>query len=123
MVKQMRSLGVMLWNAGLPVLDDLHNFSYEWKIPDSIANDDDKLRDFKTTKYIAALQLLQPGVTMMIMHCTNTSETFKYISDSGPLRKADLLSMLNPKFKQALKDNGIILTTWRELMERRKKVK
>ena len=123
MVKQMRTLGVMLWNAGLPVLDDLHNFSYEWKIPDSIANDDDKLRDFKTGKYIAALQLLQPGVTMMIMHCTNTSETFKYISDSGPLRKADLLSMLNPKFKQALKDNGIILTTWRELMERRKKVK
>jgi hypothetical protein len=60
---------------------------------------------------------------MMIMHCTDPSSTFKYISDSGPLRKSDLLAMLDPKFKQALKDNKIVLTTWRELMERRKKVK
>jgi hypothetical protein len=104
-------------------LDDLHNFSYDWKIPDSIANDDEKLRDERTKEYIEALQLLQPGVTMMIMHCTNPSETFKYISDSGPLRKADLLAMLNPEFKKALQDNGIIVTTWRELMERRRKVK
>lgn len=121
LIKQLQSLGDTLWKAGLPVLDDLHNFSYDWKIPDSIANDDDKLRDFKTKKYIAALKLLQPGITMMIMHCTDPSETFKYISDTGPLRKADLLAMLNPDFKKALKDNGIIVTTWRELMERRKR--
>jgi predicted glycoside hydrolase/deacetylase ChbG (UPF0249 family) len=123
MIAQLRLLGKTLWNAGLPVLDDLHNFSYDWKIPDSIANDDEKLREVRTKKYIEALKLLQPGVTMMIMHCTNPSETFKYISDSGPLRKADLLAMLNPQFKKALKDNGIIVTTWRELMERRRKVK
>jgi chitin disaccharide deacetylase len=122
-IKQLRSLGDTLWNAGLPVLDDLHNFSYDWKIPDSIATSDDKLRNFKTAKYIAALKLLQPGVTMMIMHCTDPSETFKYITDTGPLRKADLLAMLNPDFKKALKSNGIILTTWRELMERRKKAR
>ena len=122
-IAQLRLLGKTLWNAGLPVLDDLHNFSYDWKIPDSIANDDEKLRDERTKEYIEALQLLQPGVTMMIMHCTNPSETFKYISDSGPLRKADLLAMLNPEFKKALQENGIIVTTWRELMERRRKVK
>lgn len=122
-VKQMHALGVVLWNAGLPVLDDLHNFSYDWKIPDSIANNDEKLKEVRTKKYIEALQLLQPGVTMMIMHCTDPSETFKFISDSGPLRKADLLAMLNPEFKKALQDYGIIVTTWRELMERRKKIK
>lgn len=122
-IRQLRNLGDTLWNAGLPVLDDLHNFSYDWKIPDSIANNDNKLRDFKTEKYIAALKLLQPGLTMMIMHCTDPSENFKYISDTGPLRKADLLAMLDPRFKKALKDNGVILTTWKELMERRKKIK
>ncbi len=121
-INQLRILGDTLWNAGLPVLDDLHNFSYDWKIPDSIAHDDNKLRDFKTEKYIAALKLLQPGVTMMIMHCTDPSETFKYISDTGPLRKADLLAMLNPVFKKALKDSHIILVTWKELMERRKQI-
>ena len=122
-INQMRRLGDTLWAAGLPVLDDLHNFSYDWAIPDSIANDDKKLQAFKSQKYIASLQLLQPGVTMMIMHCTQPSEVFKHISDTGPLRKADLLAMLDPAFKKALKDNGIILTTWRELKERRMKIK
>ena len=56
---------------------------------------------------------------MMIMHCTAPSETFKHITDSGPLRQADLLAMLNPAFKKALKDERVILTTWRELKERR----
>ncbi|MDQ6843055.1 MAG: polysaccharide deacetylase family protein [Bacteroidota bacterium] len=123
MIKQLRSIGRILWSAGLPVLDDLHNYSYDWEIPDSISNDNKKLQDFKTTKYIGALQSLQAGVTMMIMHCTATSETFKYISSSGASRRADLLAMLDPAFKKALKDNGIILSTWRELKERRMKVK
>jgi predicted glycoside hydrolase/deacetylase ChbG (UPF0249 family) len=123
MIKQLRILGDTLWAAGLPVLDDLHNYSYDWKIPDSISKDDKKLQAFKSQKYIAALHLLQPGVTMMIMHCTWPSEIFDQITDTGPLRKADLLAMLDPAFKKALKDQHIILTTWRELKERRMKVK
>ena len=114
-----RTLGKQLWNAGLPVLDDLHNFSYDWKVPDNIANDDKKLDEWRTAKYIDALDILQPGVTMMIMHCTNASPAFAHISDSGPLRRGDMLAMLNPAFKKALHDKGIILTTWRELMQRR----
>lgn len=123
LMQQLRSIGKTLWEAGLPVLDDLHNYSYGWKIPDNIKNDNKKLQAYKTQKYIEALKLLKPGVTMMIMHCTEPSEIFKYISDSGPLRKGDLLAMLNPAFKKALKNEGIILTTWRELNERRKKLK
>jgi hypothetical protein len=56
---------------------------------------------------------------MMIMHCTNASPAFAHISDSGPLRRGDMLAMLNPDFKKALHDKGTILTTWRELMKRR----
>jgi hypothetical protein len=114
-----RKLGKMCWDAGLPVLDDLHNFSYDWKVPDNIAHDDKKLDEWRTAKYIDALDILQPGVTMMIMHCTNASPAFAHISDSGPLRRGDMLAMLNPAFKKALHDKGIILTTWRELMQRR----
>lgn len=117
-----RELGKLLWNAGLPVLDDLHNFSYDWKVPTDIAGNDQKLDQWRTDKYIDALDILQPGVTMMIMHCTNTSPAFIRISDSGPLRRGDMLAMLNPAFKKALHDKGIILTTWRELMERRTRV-
>jgi chitin disaccharide deacetylase len=114
-----RTLGKQLWDAGLPVLDDLHNFSYDWKVPANIAGDDKALDEWRTQKYIDALHILQPGVTMMIMHCTNASPAFAHISDSGPLRRGDMLAMLNPAFKKALKDQGIILTTWRELMQRR----
>ncbi len=29
-IQGMRMLGKQLWAAGLPVLDDLHNYSYDW---------------------------------------------------------------------------------------------
>jgi hypothetical protein len=122
MINGLRTLGNSLWSAGLPVLDDLHNYSYDWPIADSIASDNKKLQAYKTKKYIEALTLLKPGVTMMIMHCTNPSETFKYISGSGSTRKGDMLAMGDPAFKKALAEQGIILTTWRELKERRVKL-
>ena len=118
---QLRGVGTVLWNSGLPVLDDLHNETYEWKIPDDVKNDDKKLQAWKTQKYIDAIKTFKPGVTMMIMHCTATTEVFPHISDSGPIRKGDLLVMQDPAFKKALEDEHIILTTWRELMERRSK--
>jgi chitin disaccharide deacetylase len=122
-IQAMRNLGRQLWAAGLPVLDDLHNYSYDWVIPADIALDDRKLDEYKTGKYIEALKTLRPGLTMMIMHCTETGPEFKYISESGPTRKGDLLAMMNPAFKKALKDEGIILTTWREVKQRRDRVK
>ncbi|HLY72182.1 MAG TPA: polysaccharide deacetylase family protein [Puia sp.] len=118
-LQQIRKAGKMLWDAGLPVLDDLENNSYDWKIPDEIKNDDAKLQQYKTKKYIEAIRSLKPGVTMMLMHCTATTEVFQHISDSGPVRKGDMLAMLDPNFKKALQDENIILTTWRELKERR----
>ena len=122
-IQQIRDIGKMLWNAGLPVLDDLHNFSYGWNVPNGAKNDDKKLQAWRTQKYIEAIKSLKPGVTMMIMHCTATTEVFPYISDSGPTRRGDMLAMMDPLFKKALSDEHIILTTWRELMERRSKMK
>lgn len=100
----------IIWEAGLPVLDDLHNTSYDWKTED------------KTENYIEAVRGLKPGVTMMIMHCTQPTEVFDKISSSGSTRLGDLNAMLDPKLKQAIEDEGVILTTWRELKERRDRV-
>lgn len=121
LVRNMQALGANLWNAGLPVLDDLHNFSYGFKYAEGL--DDSQLQQVATEQYIKSLKDLQPGLTMVIMHCTVTSEVFPFISDSGSIRKGDLLTMLNPEFKAYLQQEGIILTTWREAAERRKKVK
>jgi hypothetical protein len=118
-IQQMRATGKILWDGGLPVLDDLHNESYDWQIPDSCKTDDKKLQKFKTQKYIAAIKSLKPGVTMMIMHCTATTEIFRNITGSGDIRRGDMLTMIDPVFKKALADEHIILTTWRELMQRR----
>ena len=117
-VAQFKAIGKTIWAAGLPVLDDLHNATYDWQPPKTGYKP-----GYKTEKYIAALKALKPGLTMLIMHCTATTEVFKEISDSGPSRRADLEAMLDPTFKKALKQQGIILTTWRELKQRRDKVK
>jgi len=60
---------------------------------------------------------------MVIMHCTAPTEVFKHISDSGKLRKGDLLAMTDPQLREFLNKEGFILTTWREVMERRSKLK
>lgn len=114
-----RMAGKKLWDAGLPVLDDLHNDSYGWKPTPEMAGDDKKLQAYKTEKYIDALKSVKPGITMVIMHCTNTTEVFEHISDSGPNRRGDYLAMIDPKLKQFIEKEGIILTTWREMKERR----
>ncbi|MCC5936801.1 MAG: polysaccharide deacetylase family protein [Lunatimonas sp.] len=121
-VEQLQAIGKMLWEAGLPVLDDLHTDSYSWKIDPSIEGDDNKIQAYKTAKFIETIQTLQPGVTQIITHATNSTPHFERISPSGSLRKGDMLAMMDPKLKEFIESEGVILTTWRELMERRKKV-
>lgn len=122
LVNMMREAGKQLWNAGLPVLDDLHNTSYDWHLPDNMQPTDKNLQENKTTFYIQELKKLKPGVTMVIMHCTSPSAIFEKISSSGIVRKSDMLAMMDPELKKFIQEEGIILTTWRELMERRSKV-
>jgi len=117
-----RQTGTMIWNAGLPVLDDLHNLSYDWSYPKEKISDQ-QLQKFATSKYIETLKLVKPGLTMVIMHCTKPSEIFEFISDRGTTRKGDLLAMMDPELKNFLNKEGFILTTWRALMERRQKVR
>src|SRR5690606_34956313 len=47
-VSGFQELGKKLWDAGLPVLDDLHISSYNWDPPVDIAQDDEKIQSFKT---------------------------------------------------------------------------
>ncbi len=117
------TIGKMLWDAGLPVLDDLHNVSYGFKYPKNKVLTDSELQQVSTQQYIESFKQLQAGVTMVIMHCTATTEVFKHISDSGMTRRGDLLAMLSPELKKYIQDNSIILTTWRELKEWRDRVK
>ncbi|HEY0655089.1 MAG TPA: polysaccharide deacetylase family protein [Chryseosolibacter sp.] len=120
---QLTQTGAMLWNAGLPVLDDLHNVSYGFEYRDDSSMSDAELQKIATKNYIQTIRDLKPGLTMVIMHCTSPSEVFSRISDSGRVRKADMLAMMDPEFKKFLEREKIILTTWREVKEKRANVK
>ncbi len=116
---ELRRLGETLWQAGLPVLDDLHNVSYDWPVPPEAARDEAALQRWKTARYIASLSKLRPGLTMVIMHCTAPTPVFAHISASGPVRQGDMLAMLDPEFRRFLDREGFIVTTWREAAARR----
>jgi predicted glycoside hydrolase/deacetylase ChbG (UPF0249 family) len=118
----LQQAGLTLWNAGLPVLDDLHNVSYGFPYPKEEVSDE-VVRKIATSKYIETIKELKPGLSMVIMHCSNVTPTFQFITNSGTIRKGDLLAMTDPVFKKFLQDEGIILTTWREVMKRRSAVK
>ena len=115
-------IGQQLWKAGLPVFDDLDGTSYGWN-PEKDNVSDADLQKLKTDKFIDLFKRAQPGLTYIIMHCADTTPTFGQITSSGPTRRGDMLAMMDPRLKQYIQDQGIILTTCRELAERRKNAK
>ncbi len=121
MMDQIRAIGKKLWDAGLPVVDDVVSDSYDWKLPEGVEKTDANLQAYKTKKYIERFEEMKPGITVVIMHCTEPSDVFKHITPSGETRKGDLLAMLDPQLREYIEKEGIILTTWRELLERREK--
>ncbi|QEM08627.1 polysaccharide deacetylase family protein [Mucilaginibacter rubeus] len=119
---KVRELGELAWKGGLPVLDDLDNSSYDWVMPDIDKVTDKELQKWYTEHYIENFDRFSPGLTMVLMHCTQPSSQFKNICNEGQKRKGDLLAMTDPRLKAYLKQKGFILTTWKEVMERRAKV-
>lgn len=106
----LRSLAEELWNAGLPVIDDLvtrptNGPEYEKR----------------KTELITLLREMKPGITQIIVHCTEPTEVFSYISGSGQARQAELRLMTDPDVKAFIESEGIVLTNWRELKERRQR--
>ena len=117
------SIGKILWNNRLPVIDDLLSDSYSTGLPPGIKPTKENLKQYKTEYYINALKKIKPGITYFISHASKLTELFTHISDSGPIREGDYLALLNPELKIFIEKEGIILTTMKELMERRSKMK
>jgi predicted glycoside hydrolase/deacetylase ChbG (UPF0249 family) len=103
-----RALAKRLWDAGLPVIDDLVTQPTE-------ANDYGQRKQ----QLIALLRDMKPGITQIIVHCTAPTEAFSHISSTGAARAAELRLMTDPDIRACIRDQGIILTTWRDLKQRR----
>lgn len=115
-----QALGKQIWEKGLPVLDDLHTISGDWK-PDH-AHSHEELGQYKVDQFKRILEKMEPGLAMIIIHSIEYSDFFKRFSGSGDSRYGDLLAMTDPELKSYIEKEGIILTTWREVMERRKRL-
>ena len=102
------SIAEKVWDAGLPVLDDL-------------VTSPTKAKDYqqKKAELIKLLRDMKPGITEIIVHCTIPTESFSYISGSGPAREAELRLVTDPDIKRFIESEAISLTTWRELKKRR----
>ncbi|RAJ99758.1 hypothetical protein LX87_01454 [Larkinella arboricola] len=122
-IKQAPAIGEKIWKAGLPVLDDLYADTGGWKPKDNPNPSPEAWGKYKTQRFKEILTKMKPGVAMIIIHSNDQNETFKYISGSGGSRYADMLSMMDPELKAFIQSEGIVLTTWRELMARRKSIK
>ncbi|GAB4004239.1 hypothetical protein GCM10028808_01520 [Spirosoma migulaei] len=123
MQKLAQQVGKQLWDAGLPVLDDLDGTSYGWTLPAGTPVTDANIQKYKTQKFIELINSAKPGLTYIIMHCTSPTPTFDQISDSGQTRKGDMLAMMDPALKAFVEKEGIIVTNWKELTQRRGNVK
>ncbi|MCH7415266.1 polysaccharide deacetylase family protein [Belliella sp. R4-6] len=122
LLKNTTPVGQKIWSLGLPVLDDLHTISGKWK-PEKENYTLEELGKHKVLEIKRVIETMEPGLLMVIVHCNEYSEFFDRISGSGDSRYADMLSMIDPDLKKHLEENNVILTTWREVMERRKKSK
>jgi predicted glycoside hydrolase/deacetylase ChbG (UPF0249 family) len=122
-LQALRSIGDTLWNGGLAVVDDLYILSYDWQLPSGILTTDENIRRFKTEKYKTLLADVKPGITVILIHCTDADERFDRISDSWITRRGDLLSMTDPELKAFIQEQNIVLTSWRELQKRRDELK
>jgi chitin disaccharide deacetylase len=97
------------WNSGLPVLDDL------------VTDYTSAKNETKIQHLIDVLGDLKPGVTEIIFHASKPTDEFPLITGSSAARGADLQALIAPEVKKFIQERGIILTTWKELKERRAK--
>jgi len=72
--------------------------------------------------YLDAIAALRPGLTEMIVHLGHDDAELQAVTVNHPdygaaWRQRDYDAVTSAEFKQALKDNGVILVGWRELQK------
>jgi len=108
-----QALMKQVWDGGLPVLDNMMNDPYGTPVPD------------KKAAFIKLIKEMKPGVNYLLVHCAVPSAEQVSVNglDTASRWMADLECMTAPEIRQLLKDEGVIMTTWRELKARRAKAK
>lgn len=99
----------LLDHYSLPKLD---NFS---SVPDGDSYEN------KKTGFFALVNSLKPGLTEIIFHPSVETDNLKTITGSWQQRVWEAQLFSDPVVKDFFKRNGIVITTWREIMDRYRK--
>lgn len=106
-IQMHRKFTQKIWDAGLPVLDDLHSQSYDWETTD------------KTQYFVRDIRNLKPGVTEMVVHLTKPDDVIGVITDNRTKLYGDYYALTDPKILRVIEEEGVILASWTELKQRR----
>lgn len=96
-----------VWDAGLVVLDDMQTQNYGWKTTDKL---DLYIQDIRNTK---------PGITEFVVHPTHPGEEIDEITGKRITLYGDYFTLTNPRILEVIKEEGIILASWRDLQAKR----
>lgn len=99
------------WNSGLPVLDSMLADPNGFKVGD------------RKAQWMKILRDMKPGVHFVLVHCSVPSADQVVLQglSAASIWMDDYQAMVDPEVVRLIKDEGIILTTWRECKERRAK--
>lgn len=74
----------------------------------------------KRINFLKLVESIEPGLTEIIFHPSAETENLKMITNSWQQRVWEATLLSDPEVKKYFHDNGIIITTWKEIMERYK---
>jgi chitin disaccharide deacetylase len=90
--------------------------------PDTVFDAGDTPKDQWKQFYLDAIKNLKPGLTEILFHLGHDDAelqavTVNHDAYGSAWRQRDLDVVMSPEWKQALKDNKVVLVTWREIQK------
>ena len=116
-IEKFRKQGVPVTDAGLKLLAD---YTLP-KLDDFHAVAEGKTYEEKRQKLFEQLRLFPPGLHEIIYHPSVETEGLKKITNAWQQRVWEDRLFADPAVQQFIKDNGIVVTDWKEVMARFKK--
>ncbi len=107
--------------AGYPINDEVINLLNDYSLPklDNFASvPDGKSYEDKKENFYQLVNALDNGLTEIIFHPSVETDNLKSITGSWQQRVWEAKMFSDPEVIRYLEENEIILTTWREIMER-----
>jgi len=108
---------------GYPITTDVVELLNQYSLPKldnfSSVPEGDSYEN-KRTNFFALVNSLKPGLTEIIFHPSVETDNLKTITGSWHQRVWEAQLFSDPEVKEFFRENGIIITTWRDIMNRYK---